>query len=331
MAVPAATELSPPSRLRITRLIEGPVRSTLAADVVRGFGRVPRALPPKYFYDERGAELFDAICDTPEYYPTRTEQALLERVAPEVMAESRPTHLVELGSGAARKTRVLLDAMGGGCYVPVDISERMLLASARGLLADYSDLTVHAVVADYDHHLSLLPREGRRLIAFLGSTIGNFSQPASLRFLRDIAGGMGQDDRMLIGFDLVKAPAVLDAAYNDAAGITAEFNRNVLRVINRELDGDFDLDRFVHVARYVPEQKQVEMLLECRGGQRVHLGALGRSYQFADGERVRTEISRKYDRARVETIAGGAGLETVAWHESPDRYFGLLVARRRPG
>lgn len=322
-------------RLRISRLARVGRGSDLAADLVRGFGRTPRALPPKYFYDERGAKLFDAICDTPEYYPTRTEQALLDAVGPEIVAAADPTHLVELGSGAARKTRSLLDALSEHLgptppvYVPIDISEAMLVSSARALLSEYPRLRVHGVVADYDYHLHLMPRTGRRLIAFLGSTIGNFRQPRAVRFVSDVAAGMTPRDRLLIGFDLVKPAGVLHDAYNDAAGVTAAFNLNVLRVINRELDGDFDVEGFEHVARYLPEQHQIEMYLRARRTQEVRLNGVGRTYQFADGELLQTEISRKFTRARAETVVRGGGLTPVGWYESPDRYFALLVAARR--
>ncbi len=327
----SAVRFSPStSRLRITRLAGATRVDTLAADVVAGFEKCPRSLPPKYFYDARGARLFDAICDTPEYYPTRTEQALLDATAGDIAALARPTHLVELGSGAARKTRTLIDAARRGArpltYVPVNISEQMLVASSRRLLGDYPDLRVHAVVADYDHHLHLLPREGRRLIAFLGLTIGNFTQPAAVRFLSAIRRGMAADDRLLIGFDLVKSPAVLHAAYNDAAGLTTEFNRNVLYVLNRRLGGTFDPDSFDHIGEWHPEQRQMEMYLESRVDQTVTLEVLGRSYSFAAGERIHTEISRKHDRSMCEEMMAGAGLSTVSWFQSPDDYFALMLA-----
>lgn len=330
--MPISAVRSEPSRerLRITRLAGAARVDTLAADVLAGFEKCPRSLPPKYFYDARGARLFDAICDTPEYYPTRTEQALLDATAGDIASLARPTHLVELGSGAARKTRTLIDAARRGAhpltYVPVDISEQMLVTSSRRLLADYPDLRVHAVVADYDHHLHLLPREGRRLIAFLGSTIGNFTQPAAVRFLAAIRSGMAADDRLLIGFDLIKAPAVLHAAYNDEGGLTTEFNRNVLYVLNRRLGGDFDPDTFDHIGEWHPEQQQMEMYLESRVDQTVTLEALGRSYSFAAGERIHTEISRKHDRAMCEEMMAGAGLSTISWFQSPDDYFALMLA-----
>lgn len=318
------------ARLCVTRLVDGHAHDHLAADVLYGLTRTPKELPPKYFYDERGSELFDAICATEEYYPTRTEQALLERVASDVMARARPTELVELGSGAARKTRILLDHMiaqaDEPCYVPVDISAEMLCRSAEELLRAYPTLHVHAVVADYDHDLHRLPAGRRRLIAFLGGTIGNFEHPRAVDFIRAISAGMTPADWLLVGMDLVKSPAILHAAYNDAQGITAEFNRNVLHVINRELDADFEPAVFEHIARYRPEQEHIEMLLRASRGTRVHIGKLGLDIAFAAGECVRTEISRKFTRASADTLLRAAGLALHAWHESDNGYFALALA-----
>jgi len=213
-------------------------------------------------------------------------------------------------------------------YVPVDISREMLVASSRALLDDYPWLRVHALVADLDHHLHLLPRAGRRLIAYLGSSIGNFLQPDAIRLAASLARGMDGDDRLLIGFDLVKSPAVLHAAYNDAAGLTAAFNRNLLRVVNRLLDGDFNPEWFDHLAFYAPERRWVEMHLVSRRTQTVELGWLGRSYAFATGERLHTEISRKFERADVDGIAAGAGLVVDRWHTDPKAWFALAVLRR---
>lgn len=317
------------ARFVLTSLLEGP-GPDMAADVLAGFIHRPKSLPPKYFYDERGSRLFDAICHTDEYYPTRTEQALLERVAGTIVAESRPSRLVELGSGAARKTRVLLDRLvaqhDAPWYVPVDISEQMLRHSSSALLRDYPSLRVHGVVADYERHLHSLPSGGRRLIAFLGSTVGNFDQPTALAFIRSIATGMRSGDRLLLGLDLVKSPAVLHAAYNDAAGITAAFNRNVLHVLNRELGASFDPDAFEHIATYRPELQQIEMYLAARRGQRVFIRELGRNVVFAAGERMRTEISRKFTRASATNLICGAGLAMRSWYPSADGYFALAVA-----
>jgi L-histidine N-alpha-methyltransferase len=327
--VPVALRVCGGPRLRITELTSARPLAGLEADVVRGLGATPRWLAPKHFYDRVGAQLFDAICATDEYYLTRTEQALLERTADAVIAEARPDTLVELGSGAARKTRVLLDAMAaaGGplTYVPVDISRDMLVGSSRQLLADYPTMAVHGLVADFDHHLHLLPRGDRRLIAFLGSSIGNLTQPEAVLMLAALRRGMAGADCLLIGFDLVKSPALLYAAYNDAAGITAEFNRNVLRVINRGLDGDFDLDGFEHRADWLPERAAIEMYLVARRTQRVRLRRLGRSYQFGAGERIRTEISRKFVRADVDAMTAAAGLRVTGWHAASDGGFALAV------
>ncbi len=317
-------------RFWLTRLLTGQEQSSLAQDVRAGLSAVPKTLLPKYFYDERGSQLFDAICDTEEYYPTRTEQALLEAHAPAIVAEHRPTGLIELGSGAARKTRVILDALteveADPRYVPVDISEEILVESGRALLDDYPMLRVHGVVADYDHHLHLLPEGPRRLIAFLGGTLGNFDPPAAIDFLRRLGEGMTAGDRLLLGLDLVKEPAVLHAAYNDAAGITAEFNKNVLLVMNRELGANFDVDGFEHVARFRPELSQIEMYLRALRAQRVRIETLGREVVFAAGEEMRTEISRKFTRDSVTQMIAAAGLELRGWYAAPQDYYALVVA-----
>jgi L-histidine Nalpha-methyltransferase len=307
--------------------------STLAEDVRAGLGRIPKSLPAKHFYDEAGSELFDAICDTPEYYQTRTEQALLEAIADELLGEMRPTDIVELGSGASRKTRALLDAAGRlklGCrYVPFDVSGEMLRRSALQLLATYPWLRVHGVVGDYDHHLDRIPAGERRLIVFLGGTIGNFADGEAQRFLGRIAATMGPEDRLLLGTDLVKDRAALHAAYNDAAGITAAFNKNVLRVINRELDGRFDLDRFEHVAFFHEASRQIEMHLRALGSMQVEIGKLGLTVPFADGETIHTEISRKFTRDSVAELYARSGLEMSGWHVPANEWFAISVARRK--
>lgn len=326
--------IAPPARMAVDVHVRPESGSTLADDVREGLTRRPKALPPKHFYDDLGSRLFDRICDTPEYYQTRTEQALLERIADELIAGTRPTDLVELGSGAARKTRTLLDAIErqrlGTRYVPFDVSEGMLRHSATGLLAAYPWLRVHGVVGDYDHHLDRIPSAGRRLIVFLGGTIGNFTDGQARDFLTRLAGQMGPEDRLLLGTDLVKDRALLHAAYNDAEGITAAFNKNVLRVINRELGGHFDLDRFEHVAFFDEEKRQIEMHLRAQEAMRVPIGALGLTVDFAGGETIHTEISRKFTRESVAELYGEAGLEMVGWHVPENGWFGISVARRLP-
>jgi len=307
-------------------LSRGSIRSTLDDDVRSGLRAVPKSLPPKYFYDDYGSQLFDAICDAPEYYQTRTEQALLERIAADVVERERPTDLVEIGSGAARKARIVLDAMGAGRYVPIDISEQILVSSAESLLDDYSWLRVHGVVADYEQRLGgLLPAGDRRLYLFLGGTLGNFSPPAAVAFLRRIRGAMREGDSLLIGIDLVKSPVALHDAYNDAAGITAAFNLNVLRVLNHELDADFDPDGFTHVAFYRPELEQIEMHLQARAPQVAEIRKLAMRVAFADGERVCTEISRKFTRASAGVMSAAAGLRVAEWYAPENEYFALAL------
>jgi L-histidine Nalpha-methyltransferase len=323
--------LSESSRLQVRVFLNESAREQLARDVREGLTQSPKSLPPKYFYDAAGSKLFDRICDTPEYYQTRTEQALLERVAEDIVGTLAPSHIVELGSGAARKTRVLLDALGrsgrGGHFVPFDVSEGMLRASAEKLLGNYPWLQVHGIVGDYEQHLAHIPSGERRLFVFLGGTIGNFERDAAVAFVRRLRDCMRPQDQLLLGFDLVKSERVLHAAYNDAQGITGAFNKNVLAVLNRELGADFDLSRFSHVAFYDATTSQIEMHLESQCAQRVHVARLGLDVSFAAGERMRTEISRKFTRAAVVDLLERSGQELVSWISAPDDYFALALSR----
>ncbi|MET0420975.1 MAG: L-histidine N(alpha)-methyltransferase, partial [Acidimicrobiia bacterium] len=272
----------------------------LDRDVRAGLGATPKTLPPKWFYDQRGSELFDEITRLPEYYPTRTERLILETRSGDLAIATAADTLVELGSGTSEKTRILLDALAKEGtlrrYVPFDVSEATLRASAAEVAREYAGTEVHAVVGDFERHLDELPRDGRRVIAFLGSTIGNFEPDARRTFLAEVAASLEPGDAFLLGTDLVKDPARLVAAYDDAAGVTAEFNRNVLRVINRDLRADFDADNFPHVARWDPDAEWMEMRLRADGAQHVTLRALDLEVDFADGEEVRTEISAKFRR-----------------------------------
>lgn len=308
-------------------------RKLLAWDVRTGLSRTPKSLPPKYFYDELGSRLFDAICDTSEYYQTRTELALLKAIAPGLVERVGPTDLVEFGSGAARKTRVLLDAMmapAGSCrYVPFDVSEAMLRSSAERLLQDYPALSVHGIVGDYERHLSHVPAGARRLFIFLGSTIGNFEAAEAVRFIERIGASLGPEDHFLIGMDLVKDERILNAAYNDAQGITARFNKNVLAVINRELHADFDLERFSHVAFFDRDASQIEMHLEAKRQHGVWIRDLELAVPFEAEERVRTEISRKFTKESAAAMLEAAGLALLDWFVSPDGYFALALSARR--
>jgi len=312
-----------------------PARPTkdLVQDVVNGvLTGPPRSLPPKYFYDARGSVLFDRICDTPEYYPTRTEDALLARCAGDIISVVKPRHILELGAGTSRKTRRLFDAcVSEDChsaYAPFDVCHEVLMETGQALVADYDWLTVHALVGDYHAGLDHLPsfRE-RSLFVFLGGTVGNFHHGEAVRFLRELQSHMGPEDRLLLGADRVKDPAHLHAAYNDAAGLTAEFNLNLLRVLNRELDADFDLSGFYHHACYQPEMQRIEMHLVSRRRQSVRFTAMNRELQLAEGETILTEISRKFTPESLIDLLAAGGFRLEEHFESPDAYFSLALAR----
>jgi L-histidine N-alpha-methyltransferase len=305
----------------------------LIEDVETGLFSRPRSLPPKYFYDEYGSQLFDRICSTPEYYLTRTEDALLAERAHEVIDRSRPVEILELGSGSCAKTRRLLDACEAldlrSCYAPFDVCEEMLLAASGGLLADYQWLRVRPLLGDYHAGLEHLPNAGGpRLYVFLGSTIGNFEADSAGAFLRELAAVMRPGDWLLMGADRLKEKEVLSAAYNDAAGITAEFNRNVLRVLNRELDADFEVDAFRHQALWQADERYMEMRLVADDEQRVRFERLDRSLALDKGEFIRTEISRKFTRTDLESLFASAGLRIDAHFEPENGYFSLLLGQR---
>ena len=306
---------------------------TLADDVRRGLTQPRKELPPKHLYDTRGAALFDRICELPEYYPTRLERAILERVAGEVIAQTGARELVELGSGSATKTRLLLDAMAAAgtleSFVAVDVTERAVRESAVELTREYPGLRVHGLIGDFERHLDQLPPPaGPRLLAFLGGTIGNFAPAERLRFLTMVAALLGEDDHLLLGTDLVKDSATLEAAYDDSAGVTAEFNLNILHVLNRELGANFDPACFQHVALFDAENSWIEMRLRAREAQRVELPAIGLTVSFEPGEDIRTEISAKFTRERVARELSAAGLALAAWYTDEREWFALSLARR---
>jgi L-histidine N-alpha-methyltransferase len=302
---------------------------TLRDDVLDGLTRPFKEVPPKHFYDVRGSELFEQICELPEYYPTRTERSILESSAELIAERTGAGELVELGAGYATKTRVLLDALPVDRFIPVDVSETTVRECARQLADEYDGLSVHGLVGDFERHLGHLPEPaGPRLVAFLGGTIGNFPPGSRRRFLRTIARTLGDDGWLLLGTDLVKDPNVLEAAYNDSAGVTAEFNLNVLRVMNRELGSDFDLDGFDHVAFWDAEREWIEMRLQSRRRQTVRFPDLDLTVHFAQREELRTEISAKFTRTRVQGDLAAAGLELVEWLTDDDDLFALSLARR---
>jgi L-histidine N-alpha-methyltransferase len=305
----------------------------LADDVRRGLLASAKELKPKYFYDERGSELFEEITRLPEYYQTRTEREILTRIAPGLARRHRPAELVELGSGASRKTEALLRAMlRDGTpvrYVPFDVCAEIILQAANRLALSFPELSVHGVAGDFDHHLDALPeRDGTRLVAFLGGTIGNLAPHARTPFLRRVARLLGPGDLLLVGTDLAGDPGRIVPAYNDSAGVTAAFNLNVLTVLNRELDGDFRLEAFEHEARYDPGPPWVEMVLRSREDQRVRLRAIDLEVDFVAGEELRTEISCKFTRESVAEMYAAAGLELIEWHTDEAGWFAVSLARR---
>jgi L-histidine Nalpha-methyltransferase len=320
------------SRVRVdVHLGPDALATALRADARRGLTGNPKVLPPKWFYDDEGCRLFDEITRLPEYYPTRTERAILASYAGDVAMRTGADTLVELGSGTSEKTRLLLDALAAKGtlerFVPFDVSEPTLRGAAGAIELEYPGVDVHAVVGDFEHHLDRLPGGGTRLVAFLGSTVGNLERDARLRFYRAIAAGLGPDDAFLLGTDLVKDTARLEAAYNDERGVTAAFNRNVLAVLNRELGCDFELARFTHVARWNPDEEWIEMRLRSEGAQSVHATELGVEVQFADGEEMRTEISSKFRRDGVERELAAAGLTMTEWWTDPAGDFAVSVSR----
>jgi L-histidine N-alpha-methyltransferase len=314
--------------------------AAMAVDVRSGLGNAPRSLPPKYFYDDEGSRLFDAICDLPEYYLTRAEHELLDRHATAIVGRLAPHEapaLVELGSGMARKTGLLIRALyargGSPRYVPFDIAPAALAASASLLLREYPNLSIRGVVGDFALDLGRIarvapPSAGPRLFAFLGSTIGNLDEKEAPALLRDVARLMTGRDRFLLGVDLVKDEGRLVAAYDDAQGVTAAFNKNVLRVLSRELDGDFDATAFQHLARYDAGRERIEMHLVSRREQSVSLRAIDFAFELQAGERILTEISRKFTRGSVERTLLRGGLRLEDWLTDEQGQFALAVAAK---
>ncbi len=309
------------------------VLDTLVEDVRHGLTRSFKELPPKYFYDERGSELFDRITTLPEYYPTRCERQILNRHAPRIVRATDAEELVELGSGTASKTRALLYAMAGHGslrrYVPFDFDPTVVEACALELTELYPGLDVHGVVGDFGRDLDRIPDGNRRLFAFLGGTIGNLAPDERAEFLSGLREQMGPEDRLVIGTDLVKDRYVLEAAYNDSAGVTAEFNRNVLRVINEGLDADFNPEAFEHVAFFDEANSWIEMRLRANGAQRVRIDGADLEVTFADGEEIRTEISAKFTREAVDRELRAAGLRLDEFFTDGSKLFGLAFARPR--
>ncbi len=312
--------------------------ATLRADARAGLTASPKSLPPKWFYDAEGSELFEKITKLPEYYPTRAERTILQSVAGEIAELTQARVLAELGSGSSEKTRLLLSALRAAGtlrgYAPVDVSESALAAAADALTAEYPGLAVHAVVADFGQDLGLPAAtpdgasqdNGPRLVAFLGSTIGNMEPAERAVFLARVQAALRPGDAFLLGTDLVKDPAVLVPAYDDDAGVTAAFNKNVLSVLNRELGADFDPHSFDHVALWDPANEWIEMRLRSLVDQPVRVAGLGLAVEFAAGEEMRTEVSAKFTEGRVRSELAAAGLVPRAWWTDPQGQFGLSLS-----
>lgn len=312
-------------------LAEDHAARALAADARVGLAANPKTLPPKWFYDARGSELFEQITRLPEYYPTRAEREILGDRAGEIASTSQAHTLVELGSGSSEKTRLLLDALRAAGtlhqFVPLDVSRTALREAAAACAVDYPGLTVHGVVGDFTEHLALLPGEVPRVVAFLGGTIGNLLPAERAKFLRSVRHVLEPGEWLLLGTDLVKDVETVRLAYDDAAGVTAEFNRNVLHVLNRELGADFDVSAFSHVALWDPENEWIEMRLRAEKAMRVTIPALDMTVSFEEGEELHTEISAKFRREGITSELADAGFELARWWtDSADR-FGLSLSR----
>jgi L-histidine N-alpha-methyltransferase len=325
------SEIASNSRLNLQSVTPTRPLSDIVEDAQQGLLVKPRSIPPKYFYDQRGSELFDAICDTREYYPTRTEDALLRRHAQEIIQRAAPQHIIEFGSGTSRKTRRLLDvcASSDTAYWPFDVCEAMLKQTGEQLVGEYDWLDVNILVGDYLGGLQSLPvQDGHCLYLFLGGTIGNFTEREANWFLDELSDLMKPGDYLLLGADRIKDDEILHAAYNDSQGITAEFNLNLLQVLNRELEADFKLQQFEHKAEFNADAGQIEMYLESNCEQSVDIARLDTMLHMQQGERILTEISRKFTRIGLESLLTGVDLVIDNHYQPDDGYFSLVLSRK---
>lgn len=321
------------SSLKITSFLDNPAARTLADDVLDCFARPFRELPPKHLYDERGSQLFDQICELPEYYPTRTERQLLIDYAEEIAKETQTSELVELGSGSASKSAILLRAMSDAGtlkrFVPFDVSEEVMRCGAQTIHSDLPNLEIHGIVGDFLCDLGRIgtpPAELHRTVAFLGGTIGNLLPGTRRQFLRAVQTHVGASGSFLLGIDLVKDPKIIEAAYNDSQGVTAAFTHNVLRIINRELDANFPVESFDHYAFFDREHEWMDIRLRANTACQVRINALDLDVSFAAGQDLRTEISAKFTRKRIEDDLRASGLQLKRWWTDENAWFGVVLA-----
>ena len=313
--------------------LNGRYRNDIARDIREGLSASQKYIPCKYFYDARGSKLFEEICRLPEYYLTRTEVSILQDIAPELMRASAHKDLVELGSGADWKIRLLLDAVEEDNratlrYIPMDISESAIIETSMGIVERYPELDVLGVIADFTCQMDTLPRERPKMFCFLGSTIGNLDEHECITFLQNIASHMESSDTLLIGFDMVKDKRTLEAAYNDSQGVTAEFNKNILNVLNSELDSDFNPSHFDHLAFFNEAHNRIEMHLRANCECSAKLESVGMEVEIKKGETVHTENSRKFTRTDIRNLSGEAGLTIQNWHTDDSGWFSVLVMGR---
>ncbi len=321
--------------LRIVNLLDEDYGDDIAQDILEGMSTEEKYIPSKYFYDETGSLIFEEICRLPEYYPTRTEMAILAQAAGVLMEDSAGIDLIELGSGSDRKVRMLLDAAGESRrasmrYIPVDISESAIVRASEDLYDSYPELEVVGVVADFTRLTKFLESGRRKIICFLGSTIGNLTEDESVSLFRHYSACMDPPDSILVGFDMVKETGIIEPAYNDSAGVTARFNRNIMLVVNNELDADFDPDDFDHLAFFNREMRRIEMYLVAKRDLMVNVASLGIDILFRAGERIHTEYSRKYTEESIRRLASDAGFEVRSRFTDSRGWFSLASLGRKP-
>jgi len=310
--------------------LDGKYKNDIAKEIREGLTASHKYTPCKYFYDTQGSKLFEEICQLPEYYPTHTEISILRDIAPELMKTVAHKDLIELGAGANVKIRILLNAVGKSIratlrYILVDISRSAVIEASQDLLDTYPELQVLGIIADFTSQLEVIPTERPLMFCFLGSTIGNMEQGETILFLRSISANMKPDDKLLVGFDMVKNRETMEAAYNDSKGVTAEFNKNILNVLNKELNANFDLSHFDHVAFFNEDHERIEMHLRANRDISVKLKSIDLEIEFKRGETIHTENSKKFTEKSIEDLANRAGLSVQNWYSDPSGWFFLVV------